>query len=331
MSSHAANLRVEGSLYISIIIFAILYGIYIAAYFISTYALVICTDISRFRRIFYLLYGTILLLLNTLFFVSPPLLGQRMWTADGKKYSGGPLEYFNLQQYSAGYTMLGNAAQNVAIVLVDGLLVYRCYIIFNSKPWIVIPLALCMTGSLAVSMATIPIYLGLNTSLGDTINAVAIMLTITVNVVTPTMIAVRILIVLRRVHKSIGIHYKMKWSNWPINIAAILVESALPNAVLGIISCVMILAQSDLWHAATIIWSGYLALFPQLIILRIAQGIAWTGTTSNEITCWSNAIAVQVVLLSDINIHEKETAQQHDRSSITENHVMDEERLIRTH
>jgi hypothetical protein len=108
-------------------------------------------------------------------------------------------------------------------------------------------------------MATIPIYLGFSASLGDRINAAAIALTITVNVVTPVMIAFRILLVLRQVHTRIGVvHYRMRRSNWPFNVAAILIESAIPGAVLGIVSCILIFMQSYLWHAAMIIWSGYL-------------------------------------------------------------------------
>jgi hypothetical protein len=104
----------------------VLLGIYVGAYFLSAYALLRNTNIGRFQRGFYILYGSILLLLSTLFFVSPQLLGQRMWIADRNLYYDGPLEYFDLNQYSSGYTMLGNAAQNIAVVLADGLLVSFC-------------------------------------------------------------------------------------------------------------------------------------------------------------------------------------------------------------
>jgi hypothetical protein len=77
---------------------------------------------SRPRRIFYATYGSILLLLNTLFFLSMPLLGQLMWISD-RNTIGGPLGYYSTAYNNGIYVIVGNIAQGLSIFLSDILLV----------------------------------------------------------------------------------------------------------------------------------------------------------------------------------------------------------------
>jgi hypothetical protein len=63
------------------------------------------------------------MLLNTLFFPTLLLLGQRMWIQYRTEYLGGPSEYYYSQYTNANYMIMGNIAQNLSMFLADTLLV----------------------------------------------------------------------------------------------------------------------------------------------------------------------------------------------------------------
>jgi hypothetical protein len=97
-------------------------GIYCGIICLSISAISSNANFVAWRRAIYLSYGVIQWILNTLFFLSLPLVGQMMWIVDRNKYVGGPVEYYNLQYASSSYVMLADAAQNLAIFLSDALL-----------------------------------------------------------------------------------------------------------------------------------------------------------------------------------------------------------------
>lgn len=266
--SSAIHILTEESIYIALVILAVVYGVYC----ISTYTLLTRTNLTHSLRLFYVFFGSILLVLNTLYFQSLPLMGQTMWLTDRSK-DGGPFNYFSAHQTTARYMLLGNAAQNIAFFLADSLLIYRCYIIFGSRIWVIVLPALCNLGTIATSMSTIPIGLQSNADspLERGMNAASIILTMIVNVMAISMISFKILWVLRKTRKGTSEMMKRMY----INVIAILVESAAPGAILGVISTVLLLSGSPFWNFFVIVWSAYMAIFPQLIIYRIAHGIAW--------------------------------------------------------
>jgi hypothetical protein len=104
-------------------------------------------------------------------------------------------------------------------------------------------------------MSTIPLGLQLdaNSLLERGMNATSITLTTAVNVMVISMISFRILRILHKVRKSTN-----KMRRTYINVIAILVESAAPGAILGIISISLLLTGSFLWNFSVIVWSAYM-------------------------------------------------------------------------
>lgn len=300
MSEKATDLYVEESLYIGIIISAVLYGIYCGVVYLSISTILSSASFTCRRRTIYVLYGIIQWVLNTVFFFSLPLIGQMMWIVKRNEYTGGPLEYYKHQYVSSNYVLLGDATQNLAILLSDALLIHRCYIILGSSPWVVILIlpVLSSVATFAVFTATIP--LGLLLSVGgyragayklfSNIDSAGIAIATFTNVTTTAIISFRILIIFYSVRKFVDPRSARSYTG----VVAIFVESAAPCAILGIISSIpssLSLAQPDIWgYSLFPIWSMSLALFPQLIILRIAQGSAWTHTTSEELSCATKSI-----------------------------------------
>lgn len=290
MSSRTIYLQYEGSSYIGIILSSILYGIYLGVYFLSNYSLMKNTNITRLRATIYITYGSILLVLNTMFFLCTPLLGQAMWISSRNKYTSDPAaQYYQFQDGSTttfSYTILANIAQDISNFLADTLLIYRCYIIFGSRlPIVIFPILVCIA-AFGLSLATVPIGLSTNSRLDGQITAASIALTTAVNIMVTIMISCKIL---SKRRKSTHSENKRLYTNF----VAILIESAAPCATLGVIEVAISLVDSFVTVNLTIflVWSASIALFPQLIILRIAQGSAWTKKTSIELARWRDADA----------------------------------------
>jgi hypothetical protein len=80
------------------------------------------TNNTHPRRNFYIAFSSILLLLNTVFFLESPYIGRLMWVTTRSTYPGGPFGYYNTEAPTNRVSLLGDAAQNLAITLNDGLL-----------------------------------------------------------------------------------------------------------------------------------------------------------------------------------------------------------------
>lgn len=274
------NFQFEGSYFVGIVLSAILYGVYLGICYLSLCSILGNANITYPRRIFYISYSITLLLLNMLFFPTPLFLGQKTWV-EYRGYLGGPSGYYLSQATNVNYMVMGHIAQNLIIFLSDALLVYRCYIIFGSRLRFVIIPALCVIGTLGIMMATIPLGLGqrVRTSLEDRVDAAGIVLAVITNVMVTAMISTKILSMYYRIRDYVEYETTRPYTN----VVTILVESAAPSAVLGVLSTILMLRQSIMWYMSVLlVWSTSIALLSQLIILRTATGVAWSNKDSSS-------------------------------------------------
>ncbi|KAG1858805.1 hypothetical protein DFJ58DRAFT_715800 [Suillus subalutaceus] len=275
----SAELATERALYIGNTISTVVYGGNLFLYAYSTYLLMISTKPVRLR-IFYTCFGGLLLLLLTISFASNNAFCELMWI-ERQNYPGGT-SAFLAANMAAWYNVFGTAADCAANILTDGTLgkfttyiLYRCYIIWGSSwPVIVIP-AIIYLGSATMAvmmviqsaMPTSDLWQGLAAQFG--ISWVA--LTVGFNIIVTALIIYRLLFFHRR------------WSPYT-GIAEILVESALPFTVLGIAYLATYIQGVPSATAVGIVWGTFVVLMPQLIILRIASGVAWSRDTASNIT-----------------------------------------------
>jgi hypothetical protein len=98
-------------------------GIYSGVVCLSINAIFSNSNFAGRRRIVYVSYGIVQWLLTTMFFFSTPLICQMTWIEKRNEYAGGPWMYFLTQYYTSSYVLLGDAAQNLAFLLSDALLV----------------------------------------------------------------------------------------------------------------------------------------------------------------------------------------------------------------
>jgi hypothetical protein len=114
-------LELESSLYIGIILSSILYGVYLVVAGLSFTFLFKNANTTRSRKFFYVLLTFVLFDLNTLAFISSPLLGQNMWIIH-RDDRGGPPGYYD-SNAPDWYQEMGELAQTAANLLADVLLV----------------------------------------------------------------------------------------------------------------------------------------------------------------------------------------------------------------
>lgn len=277
----STELATERALYIGNTITIAIYGGNLFLYAYSTYLLM--TSIKPVqRRSFYICFGGLLLLLLTISATSNVAFGELMWI-ENRNNPGGP-PAFLAANVAAWYNVFGTAADCAANILTDGLLLYRCYIIWGSSwPVIVIP-AIIYLGSVVMAVMMViesampmsDIWQGLAAQFG--ISWVA--LTVGFNIIVTTLIISRLLFFHRRVRSVLTDEQRSTYTG----TVAILVESALPFTVLGIAYLVTYIQGVPSATAVGIIWGTFVVLTPQLIILRIASGVAWSRDTGSDIT-----------------------------------------------
>ncbi|KAF9530856.1 hypothetical protein CPB83DRAFT_919728, partial [Crepidotus variabilis] len=181
----------------------------------------------------------------------------------------------------AWYSRASNWASQIILWLGNGLLVYRCRIVWIDKPIVTfVPFLLYLGGTAAsvaifavntTSLTNIPVANQLMTS--------SISLFISVNIIVTLLIAGR-LINMRRRQAAIMTTFDSKMY---IGVISILVESALPLSIIGILHLaasqmstnVLLLKWRVVHFVFLILWQACVALAPQLIIFRVTIGRSW--------------------------------------------------------
>ncbi|KAH9485865.1 hypothetical protein JR316_0002780 [Psilocybe cubensis] len=244
------------------------------------------------RNNFYIAYSMTLLILMTFAFATNAVMGQLMWI-NHRDYEGGPLAYYAASANS-WFETLGTSMDVVANIMADALLVYRCYVIWRRSIWVLIPLLLLYMASVAFSLlTTMQSALPNNHILANSTNFFIpwISLTSGLNFIVTGLIVYRILAFSRRARGTLPDEAHKVYTG----AASILVESALPFSILGIIFAVYTSKGQAPQVALGFIWGTFFALSPQLIILRVAMGRAWSSNTEDKITTSSIAFKPSMV------------------------------------
>ncbi|KAJ7770896.1 hypothetical protein DFH07DRAFT_1057952 [Mycena maculata] len=272
-----AELEFERAFYIGSYITAILYGMQLFMFFLSNYFLLYSSSDARKESFFYIFYGSLMLILWTIASSCNAIFGQLIWI-DHRDVIGGPAEYL-FNNLSAWYNTLGTVTGICMNFLADGLLLYRCYIIWGSSLKVVaLPIVIYFG---AMAMAILLIYEsaipGASFFAGDSVSfgVPYFWLTISLNIITTSLICGRLLSVRNRVRSILGEQYCQTYTG----VVACLLESALPFTVLGIVYVISYARNSPYSFAFLQIWADFCAISPQLIILRVAMGKAWSKDT----------------------------------------------------
>ncbi|KAJ6577328.1 hypothetical protein B0H19DRAFT_1119199 [Mycena capillaripes] len=267
----------ERSWYIGNTVFAILYGVQLCMFFMSSNFLWTSSKADN-SRFFYITYSATLLVLITIAMACNLFYGQAMWI-EHRDVDGGPVVYFS-ENIAIWYNTFGTAADVTANALGDGLMLYRCYVFWSSTSiWTVAFPAVLYLASISMSIAA-TIQSGMPGGDFFHVNFFVpwLVLTISFNIITTSMIVFRLFSVSRTMRNVLA----KERADVYTGVIAILVESALPFTLLGIGYLITYVrnAPEELFFAD--VWGCFASLSPQAIILRVSMGSAWSKKTVTQ-------------------------------------------------
>ncbi|KAI8977824.1 hypothetical protein BD414DRAFT_156735 [Trametes punicea] len=260
---------------------AILYGVELTVYILTI------QEITRRRKPnskdkFLVLFSTVLLLLNTVFVATEAVFGEEMWIVNAD-YPGGQDAY--LEDFaSVWYQTFGTAASIVLNLCSDALMIYRCYIIWGDVRIVLFPIVLYLA-TFALGMAQLVAsgvphsnyFSGFAQRLGTAYTSSIISL----EIILTALICGRILYVSRRYGrgKANSVAYT--------GLVPIIIESSALCTLLGIAYLVPFARGDDISIFFLSIYVMSTCLAPQLVILRVVRGRAWTSKTTETIVTGS--------------------------------------------
>jgi len=231
---------------------------------------------------FYVIYGFVMLILTTFAMGTNQLLGQLMWI-EHRNFPGGPFSYY-LANSTLWINILGTASCIVGNYLNDALLLYRLYIIYSGDWRVVVVPFIIFLGTIAMSLLALTESALPNSSFFEktTIDFTIPWLALTcgLNAIVTILISGRIVYYARLASVN-GTSSGKRGSH--TSVVAILVESALPFTILGILCAIYFGKQQAPELALAVVWGSFVPISSQLIILRVAMGRAWTKETSTKL------------------------------------------------
>ncbi|KAL0961080.1 hypothetical protein HGRIS_006063 [Hohenbuehelia grisea] len=288
--SDSPDIALEHSFYWGILISAMLYGVEIYMYLHSTY-LFLSRDHARGSsrpQFLYIIIGFLMLVFISIAGFANFVFIQFMYI-DHRDAEGGPLGYFAANS-TVWWQVLGTVSGEVSNYLGDALLIYRCYIIWNGGYAIIGLPVLLWLGSIAMGTITavqsaIP---GSDFFRQQTNFAIPwVVLSVALNLFCTAVIALRLLKA-RSAMRDVGALQDGELKTYT-GVIAILVESALPFSILGIVFAITLGQNNAASPSLAFIWGTFCALSPQMIIYRVAIGRAWSRELASRLS--SNTLA----------------------------------------
>ncbi|KAK0477369.1 hypothetical protein IW261DRAFT_1421076 [Armillaria novae-zelandiae] len=281
----ASSLWFEQAVNATVHIGGIAYGIQLATAFLAVYYVLQSKEKKYIWQS--ITYVGLLVLLSTIYTACNIHSNEMAWI-DERSYPGGPLEY-QLEQSYTTTIVVANVAAITITFLADICMLWRCYILYRGL-WIVVVLPTL----LLLSSTTMGILLVLQLALpgaaiwGSSIAKISIpywALSITFTLLVTIMIVSRVLLMRRRIRDTLGSEYGRAYTG----IAAMLVECALPYALISSVYIILYGLRSTASNLFVPLMIMVEAMTPQLIIIRVARG---RGLSSDAVATTSGQISV---------------------------------------
>ncbi|KAI0739351.1 hypothetical protein C8Q80DRAFT_1111133 [Daedaleopsis nitida] len=257
----------------------ILYGIELVLYFFTIWPISKRAHKRHPSDITLALFTTAILCLNTVYVATESVFGEQMWITN-EDYPGGPGAY--LADYaSVWYETLGTAASIVLNLFGDAFLIYRCFVIWGDFRPILFPSFLCFT-SLCIGIAQLiasghphaNYFAGLAKKLGIAYTTAMI----SNQALVTTLICARIIYIARRCASAVAPLVRPY-----TGAVAVVVESALPSTLFGLAYLVTFALDSELSVFFLSVYVMSTCIAPQMIVLRVVSGRAWSRRTTEDI------------------------------------------------
>ncbi|KAH6914660.1 hypothetical protein BKA70DRAFT_1557055 [Coprinopsis sp. MPI-PUGE-AT-0042] len=179
---------------------------------------------------------------------------------------------------------------NLSVVIGDVLMVWRCYVIWQDRKWVVLPPTIALVAATVTGMILAPPKL--TGSASNTLIISSILLSVSVN----TMVTILITARLAQTRKVVAQAFPgRKPSPMYTHVVAIMVESAAPLALFGITLAIVAIvtyfgsipvARLEHWQVVqdvfALLYYSFCSLSPQMIIFRVTTGRSWKDARDSD-------------------------------------------------
>ncbi|OCH85525.1 hypothetical protein OBBRIDRAFT_798064 [Obba rivulosa] len=282
---------------------AILYGVELVLYYLTLKHLVSHEGRQNTKHEKFLIgFSTALLILITIFMATDAVFGEELWVVN-QNFPGGTEAWFGLN-VSVWYQTMGTASVVALNWLADGLMIYRCFIIWSSFLSIIIP-SIIFLGTIALGILELWASGAPGTDFfagkAQQIGLAYFSTTIGLEFIVTTLIVIRITTQARHIQDVLGRSVARTYTS----TAALVVESALPLTLSGIAYVVPLGLNSDVTALTGAIYVMFACISPQLLILRVLSGRVWTREISTSPTIgFTGNTSTQVNENSDIALQD---------------------------
>ncbi|TBU44171.1 hypothetical protein BD309DRAFT_1000670 [Dichomitus squalens] len=265
-----ANAIFQNCFYVANMLNGILYGVELVLYAVSTSIMLNNKDERNTRsyRLF-LLLSTGLLLMITVYVAVQALFGEEMWIIHAD-YPGGSAAY-QADHAAVWYETLGSVASVALNLISDGLLLYRCYVVWTDRRVLIFPLSLYLItfGEYLKPLVSdvIPhsnFFTGASQHVALSYATVVISLNFTLS----SLICGRLLYHAHGVEHLLGRDVAQKYTG----AVALIVEAALPYTLFGIAYVITLGLHSPTTILFMSLYVMFTCISPQLIIIRVVLG-----------------------------------------------------------
>ncbi|RDX40715.1 hypothetical protein OH76DRAFT_307773 [Lentinus brumalis] len=268
--------------YLAVNFNAILYGAELVIYGLTMQALFKHRKAWTRTDKFYMAFSTAMLCLITIYMSTEAVFGQEMWVVNAD-FPGGALAWF-AKNADVWYQTLGTASSVFLNMLSDALLIYRVFVVWTDYRVIAFP---CLLYVASIALGILELYLSGKPN-ADFFVGKAMQLgtaywasTISLNVIATLIICGRLTYLGRAIEAARNVKGGKAAVRYTGTVSMV-VESALPYSMAGLAFLVSFGIGSDL----SVMFGAFYGLFscisPQLIIMRIVSGTAWTRNRTAE-------------------------------------------------
>ncbi|TFK23514.1 hypothetical protein FA15DRAFT_462916 [Coprinopsis marcescibilis] len=223
------------------------------------------------------LYITMLFLLAGTTIVCNIYHNQLTWI-DYRDYPGGPGAFIFEQQGFVSNT-IGNSAGLVLAFMVDSVLIYRCFVVWNSNFYVIIlPILMLISSTVMAVLQTIAASQpssALWSARAVQFGTPYFSLSMATNMLVTVIIVSRLLIARRQIQRVMGPKHGKEYTG----VTALLIESAMPPALVSIVLIALYSQQIPAQVLFYPLLPQVQAMAPQLIFIRVMRGRAWNKQT----------------------------------------------------
>ncbi|KAG1751343.1 uncharacterized protein EDB91DRAFT_1104869 [Suillus paluster] len=302
------------------VVSAVAYGIDVALYCMCFHLLFRQMTRTNYKKhLPLLLYITVTFILSTLFMATLAEFTQLAFIQD-RNYPGGPNAFEN-NMFAIPIDNLGNVSGLITMILSDGLVVWRCMVIYRGcrvPLWIVmvfpslIFLASVGLGIMWILQVTTTSPYFSSTNINYTVPYLSVSLAL--NIIITIIIVLRLLTYRYRISRVLGSSYGTQYTS----IAAMIIESAALYSAFSVAFLTLFLLNNPISETFIESLTQVQIIAMLLIVFRVAQGKGWSQDTASKVM--TSRPSVQPIRMGDFRSGSRDASKAFADSSITVTH-----------